>query len=91
MLMQFDRGLHSQFQNLENGVSKSEILSLLGEPIKSDDDCCLPQQIGFEDEFARANKSKAVEYFLWRNGINWYYCIGFDENDELVVKLEGCS
>lgn len=91
MMMQFDRGLHRQVQRLEDGTPKTEIIALLGEPIKTNAECCLPQQNGFEDEFASAAKSTAVKYFLWRNGVNWYYCIGFDEDDKLVVVLEGCS
>lgn len=45
MLVQFDRGLHSRLQILENGAPKSEIFALLGEPITSDAECCLPQQM----------------------------------------------
>ncbi len=91
MLMGFDRSVHTQVHDLKAGAKKSSIVTLLGEPLKTDSVCCLPQRRGFEDEFSRAEKSNAVEFYLWRNGMNWYYCIGFDENDELVVKIEGCS
>ncbi len=91
LVMQFDRDLHASLRDLNIGTDKSRVFTLLGEPITSDTECCLPQSAGFESEFARAKESNAVEYFLWRNGVNWYYCIGFDKNNKLVTKLEGGS
>ena len=90
-LMRFDRNLHNRVGILETGTPKSEVLRLLDPPLQSDSKCCLPQVRGFEDEFARANDSGAVRFFLWRNGLNWYYCIGFDENDLLTIVVEGHS
>ena len=91
LVTHFDRGLHRRVQWLEVGTPRSEIFALLGEPLKTDVECCLPQKSGFENEFARAAKSRAGTYFLWSNGVNWYYCIGFDEDDKMVVLLEGSS
>lgn len=52
---------------------------------------CLPQKHGFEEQFEAASRSSAVEYLLWINGMNWYYCIGFDAEGKVVVKGEGHS
>lgn len=91
LLFGFDRKLHSRFVELRPGVSATDVLKVLGDPIRIENECCLPQRHGFDAEFRRAEESDAVQYMLWRNGINWYYCIGFDKSESLVVKLEGHS
>ncbi len=48
-----------------------------------------PGHPGFEESLAIAEGSKAIVFCLWTNGINWYYCIGFDEKNQLVTKAEG--
>ena len=90
-LMNFDRGLHNSLMSLEKGTDKSTVFALLGEPYKSDVTCCLPQYTGFEDEFALANASGAVEFFAWFNGANHFYCIGFDEDGRMTIVVEGSS
>ena len=90
-LMNFDRGLHNALMRMEIGTHKTRIFEMLGEPYKSDVKCCLPQYLGFEDEFARANASGAVEFFTWINGMNHFYCIGFDEDGGMVIMVEGSS
>lgn len=91
MLMGFDRSLHNKFKSLEIGTAREDVIATLGEPIATSADCCLPQRLGYESEFARATKSSAVKYYLWRNGMNWYYCLGFDESSKLVFVSEGHS
>ena len=82
-LMNFDRGLHKAVMRLGKGTDKSTFFAILGEPYKSDVTCCLPQYSGFEKEFALANASGAVEFFAWINGMNHFYCIGFDEDGKM--------
>ena len=76
---------------LEKGTDKSEFFAILGEPYNSDVTCCLPQYSGFEDEFLLANSSGAAEFFTWINGMNHFYCIGFDEDGRMIVIVEGAS
>ena len=90
-LMNFDRGLHNAVMRLNEGTHKSEFFEILGEPWKSDTKCCLPQYSGFEDEFAVANASEAVEFFTWINGANHFYCIGFDDDGRMTIVVEGSS
>ena len=90
-MLGFDRRMHARVRRLEMGTELAEVKALLGEPVRESDACCLPQRHGFEQEFQQAEESTAVRYFLWRNGINWYYCMGFDPDDKLVVNVEGHS
>ena len=91
-VMQFDRVAQRSFDTLPTGISLGEASQRLGaEPIRDAPECCLPQRHAFESEFERAENSEAVHFYLFRNGINWYYCLGFDADGRLVVAGEGCS
>jgi len=91
-LMQFDRGAQRTFDTLAMSITLDEATALLGsDPIRDAADCCLPQRHAFESEFERAENSAAVHFYLYRNGINWYYCLGFDADGRLVVTGQGCS
>lgn len=87
----FDRSLQNTYEDLPRGLMRAEAIRLLGKPIKSSDTFCLPQSHGFEDLFEAADKSGSKEYILWLNGMNWYYCLGFDAAGKMVIKAEGHS
>lgn len=87
----FDRGRHARYEAISNGDGKISVVKALGEPRARSDEFSLPQRHGFESLFDAAEKSRAVEYYQWVNGINWYYCIGFDAAGTVVVKGEGHS
>lgn len=89
--MHFDRGVHNWVMRLEVGTHESEVLEFLGEPYKSDSQCCLPQYHGFEEEFDRANKSGATRFHTWINGMNHFYCIGFDDDGRMIIIVQGHS
>jgi len=91
-LMQFDRTAQRTFDSLPMGISLDDASARLGsDPIRDAPECCLPQRHAFETEFERAENSNAVHFCLYRNGINWYYCLGFDSDGRLVVTGQGCS
>ena len=74
------------------GLSLDDAIERLGSvPVRDAEECCLPQLNGFEAEFERARNSDAVRFYLFRNGINWYYSLGFDADGRLVVTGEGQS
>jgi hypothetical protein len=87
----FDRGMHARYERISLGASQKLVVDALGEPRAKSDEFNLPQRHGFEDLFDAAEKSQAVEYYQWTNGVNWYYCIGFDSAGMVVVKGEGHS
>ena len=91
-LMGFDRSIQLDFERLILGVSLDEAKAQLkSDPIRKSAECCLPQRHGFETEFERAERSTATIYYLFKNGANWYYCLGFDSDGLLVVKTQGNS
>jgi hypothetical protein len=87
----FDRGMHARYDKISEGESKRLVFDALGEPRAKSDEFNLPQRHGFEHLFDAAEESSAVEYYQWINGMNWYYCIGFDSNGVVVIKEEGHS
>ena len=87
----FDRGMHARYEKISEGESKKFVVDALGEPRAKSDEFNLPQRQGFEHLFDAAEKSPAVEYYQWKNGMNWYYCIGFDSTGTVVIKGEGHS
>ncbi len=87
----FDRSLQRDYEQVAIGSSKRSAIDSLGEPHTKSETFNLPQKQGFEHYFDAAEHSNAVEYLLWINGMNWYYCIGFDESGDAVVKGEGHS
>jgi hypothetical protein len=87
----FNRSLHRAYEELPVGLLRAEAIRIFGKPIKSSDSFCLPQSHGFEALFEAAEKSGSKEYLLWINGMNWYYCLGFDAAGRMVIKAEGHS
>ena len=91
-LMGFNRPVQLAFDRLVSGVSLDEARAQLkSDPIRNSAECCLPQRPGFEAEFERAERSTATIYYLFKNGTNWYYSLGFDSEGLLVVKTQGHS
>ena len=87
----FDRGMHANYEKISKGETKKSVVAALGEPRAKTDEFNLPQRHGFEHHFNAAERSSAVEYYQWINGMNWYYCIGFDSSGAVVIKGEGHS
>lgn len=87
----FDRDMHARYSGIAVGESKLAAVDALGEPRAVSGDFNLPQWHGFERFFEAAERSSAVEYYQWVNGMNWYYCIGFDSDGVVVIKGEGHS
>lgn len=87
----YDRGMNARYEKISEGESKRSVFDALGEPRAKSDEFDLPQKHGFEHLFDAAEESRAVEYFQWINGNNWFYCIGFDSDGNVVIKGAGHS
>ena len=87
----FDRGMQARYEKIAVGESKQAAVDALGEARAVSDVFNLPQRHGFERFFDAAESSSAVEYYQWINGMNWYYCIGFNSDGVVVIKGEGHS
>ena len=90
ILAGFDKDMQTQYEQFELGTRREEVITKFGSPLRSKETFCLPSaEVSHKEALARAEKSNAVAYDLWLNGINWYYCLGFDEDALLAVKAEG--
>ena len=87
----FDRRMQRSYESISIGTNKQATVRALGEPRVKSESFNLPQKHVFEHLFDAAERSGAVEYYQWINGMNWYYCIGFNAAGEVVVKGEGHS
>ena len=87
----FDRGMDANYEKISKGDTKQSVVDALGEPRAKTDEFNLPQRHGFNHHFDCAERSSAVEYYQWINGMNWYYCVGFDSFGAVVIKGEGHS
>jgi hypothetical protein len=90
-LLGFDSSMQRQYEHLAVGQPRGEVFATLGQPRLTNTTLCLPQRRGFEKEFAKTNGLSTAMFYLWGNGGNWFYCIGFDADDRLQVKTEGHS
>lgn len=90
-LIGFDSEIQNSYGAVKIGDSLTQVTQRLGVPGKKGTTFLLPQREGFEEEFRRAAESNAEIYYLWTNGGNWYYCIGFDSEEKVVIKSEGHS
>src|SRR5690606_35370611 len=75
----FDRSMDREYNRIVIGADIESVVDRLGTPKSEDTKFLLPQRKGFEDAFARADESNAVIYYWWMNGLNWFYCLGFDD------------
>ena len=90
-LIGFRPEIQSAYEAVKLGDSLAQVNQRLGVPRKTGTTLLLPQTQGFENEFRKAEESNAKIYYLWINGGNWYYSIGFDSSDRVVIKAEGNS
>ena len=87
----FDQGMHANYERIPMGETMQSGVDSLGEPRAKTSKFNLPQRHGFENHFEAAERSSAVEFYQWSNGVNWYYCVGFDSSGTVVIKGEGHS
>lgn len=83
--------MHRNYASISEGMSKRNVVDALGEPRAKDNQFNLEGMSSFEGFFDAAEDSSAVEYHQWANGMNWFYCIGFDARGNVVLMGEGHS
>ena len=79
-----------RFSGLVIGDSRTIAIDRLGPPMSSGSGFARQLET-YTEELANSQKSGSVEYLVWRNGVNWYYCIGFDADGRIIFKAEGHS
>ena len=78
------------FNKLEAGFMRADVLEKMGRaPNLTNTTFTLGQRNGYESEYAKTNGLKIALFYTWVNGIDHYYCVGFNDEDKLVVKGQG--
>ena len=85
----FDRHFHRQFQEIKQGMTETEVLHLLGDPVERSRRFRLGQYEGFEEEYSAAEASGATHYLVWVNGVDVVYSVGFDQSGRVVHSACG--
>ena len=89
-LMGYDHALQRTFDEFVIGQSRTRLLELFGEPHSIES--YFSREIAYrESDFAAQDLAKCVEYVIFKNGGNWFYCFGIDENCRTVLKADGHS
>lgn len=78
-----------EFRAVSIGTSKSEVTLQLGAPDRTSSEFRIGQEDGFEDSYARAAASGAVEYWSWNRWVDVVFTVGFDPHGSLVVAEFG--
>lgn len=78
-----------KFEKVKIGESKTNVLSMLGEPNHKDKEFRLGQKEGFEAAYQRAEKSNSSYYLFWHRGIDTVYTIGFDAQEKATITESG--
>lgn len=90
-LMGFCSEIQENYESIKVGYTIEQVIDRLGPPKRTGTSLLLPQKRGFEEYFRQADASNAEIYYLWMNGGNWFYSIGFDATSKVVIKAEGHS
>lgn len=84
-----DKEFRVRYEEIEIGMPRSMVVSLLGAPDEHSSEFYLGQRAGFEEAYKRAAESGAINYLMWRRGINLVYAIGFNEAGNAAVMEAG--
>ena len=86
----FDTKMQRAYEQIEYGSDFENSIGVLGEPIESSSEFSRALS-GYERDIPAAELAKCTEFHTWRNGSNWFYCIGIDCKGVITVKAEGHS
>ena len=84
-----DYSIRKNFDSVQIGASKEKVIAKLGVPDKQDTKFHLGQYEGFEEEYAKAEKSGSEYYLFWYGEIDMVYVMGFNGKNEVVFKESG--
>ena len=86
----FDTEAHSSFKAIEYGQPFETAIELLGEPYEKTD--FFPRSLAtYQSNYTAEEVGRCDLFMTWRNGINWFYSIGIDDDGKIVLKVDGHS
>jgi hypothetical protein len=89
-MMGFDNNMQRAFDHIEIQSNKQTAIDTLGPEytISSNFSRALS---GYESSLPQSALSASVEFLTWRNGGNWFYCVGIDADGNITLKSDGHS
>lgn len=84
-----DYTIKKNFDSVQLGASKEDVIAKLGVPGKQDTTFHLGQYEGFEQEYAKAEKSGSKYYLFWYGEVDVVYVMGFNDKNQVVIKSSG--
>ena len=84
-------GFTADFDGISAGMTRSDVVQVLGEADAVETKFHLAQRSGYESEYERARKSGSSYYLIWNRGIDTTFTIGFDSEDKVTIKSWGHS
>jgi hypothetical protein len=82
-------GFQVSYRKVQPGMTREEVVGMLGEPDDEAPEFRLGQYEGFEKQYERAEESGSAYYCFWFRGIDVTYTIGFDSEDRVTMKAHG--
>jgi len=82
-------GFQWSYHKVKPGMSREEVVEMLGEPDDESPEFHLSQYESFEKEYERAEQSGSEYYCFWYRGIDVTYAVGFDNEDRVTMKALG--
>jgi len=84
-----NHSIRKNFDSVQIGASRETVIAKLGVPDKQDTKFHLGQYEGFEQEYARAEKSGSKYYLFWYGEIDMVYVVGFNDKNRVIIKSRG--
>jgi hypothetical protein len=84
-----DYSLKKNFESIRIGASEEQVIAKLGIPDKQDTKFHLGQYEGFEEKYTRATKSGSKYYLFLYGEIDMIYVVGFNDKNQVLLKLHG--
>ena len=86
-VMGWDSELHSKYKSVKMGAMESFVEEVMGDPVRvTNFEIESFPAINYEEIKERSEKSGAVKFYYYENGINTLYILGFDRAHMLVFK-----
>lgn len=84
-----NKDFQSRYQEIEIGMQESIVVSILGSPNERSSEFYLVQKEGFEEVYAQAEQSKAIQYLIWRRNTNMVYAVGLNKERNVAFFAAG--
>ena len=80
---------HRQYESIETGMTREEVVRRMGQPPDQRVEFHLGQYDGYENQYQAAKQSNSQYYLFWYSAIDVTYAVGFDNQNKVTMKACG--